>query len=483
MASQTPAAPASPLGPPYANTRTFWVSFAGAVVCGGVLGLFATGYVLAIRKAPAAWSAAGDAGFPQLPASLFPGAGAPWWIGVTAAAGLIVGLGKALTGLDAYPSFAQDLAEKAVEPWIALRVCLLCVVGVCGGISMGPEAGLGAAGCLAGHVTAWLLIRAKLLPQAAMPDLVGAGAAAALAPLFPSPLLSLLISSEIGGPQGPAATALAAAGATASFAVYTALQVPTYLDASALALRYEGERNARVWDFAAALVVGLAGAAIGFIHLLIGGIVRALVTALKKPLDARLGARARIPLLTTLAGAICGLITYGLPLTFGTGEPTLASVVALGPLLPGWLLAASIAAKSVSFWTCEACGLVGGPVFPTLSMGTMMGSAAATWTGLDRAVALNAGMPAVVASFVRAPASWILLSFLSFFWNVEVLFPITVAVFASHLACVGIGGPQALMGRMEARRAAREHAKEQKAEAGAADPEQGAPPAAEKESA
>lgn len=452
-----PSDTGSLIEPPFAQTRSFWIAFIVSWVVGGILGLVAFCYVKAIDFVPRSYATLDNPGFPSSPGTLTYLAGKPFWIGIGAATGFVVGGLKVVTKTDDWPSFAVDLREKHVQPWMSLRVFVLGMISIMGGACLGPEAGLGAAGSLGGQLAANLLERFKLLGSDQDPkQIVAAGAAASLAPLFPSPFLSTVLCGEAGGWGGSRAAALILAGASGSFAVYYSLTPESYLDAKGLLIRDVGQRTANVYDFAIGILFGMGGGVVAIVHLLIGGIIKGVFGAIKTKLDGTLGIKFRIMFTCTLSGTLYGLFSYLFPLTLGTGSELLSPVVQLGPALAPGLLVSSALIKSISFWTCTHGGLVGGMVFPSLLMGTMIASAVSTWTGLPLGLAVNCGFPVVAAAFMPMPIFWIVLTFLCFMWNQQVLFPIFTSVGIAYLVCIGLGLPQFLMSRAEQRRLKKE---------------------------
>jgi hypothetical protein len=49
-------------------------------------------------------------------------AGKPWWIGVGAACGLVVGLTKAVLRLDEIPTFIEEIQSQKVDPITSVKV-------------------------------------------------------------------------------------------------------------------------------------------------------------------------------------------------------------------------------------------------------------------------------------------------------------------------------------------------------------------------
>ena len=163
--------------PPFARPAppfAFWQDALVLLLLGGALGATAYAYLKAITEATTGWLAAdGRGGYPDDPATLAfgsgrcvePAAGGPallleqagrrsarsipgpstlsrraWWVGVTAGAGLAVGLVKAALGLGRPPSFITELQELPSDPAagvLSLKVTCACLIGLVGGMPMG----------------------------------------------------------------------------------------------------------------------------------------------------------------------------------------------------------------------------------------------------------------------------------------------------------------------------------------------------------
>ncbi len=126
----------------------------------------------------------------------------------------------------------------------------------------------------------------------------------------------------------------------------------------------------------------------------------------------------------------------------------MGSVIGKADLSTG-LLISSAAIKALSFWTCANGGLVGGFMLPLLTIGTMVGSAVAAWTGANRVLVLASAFGAVAAGFCPIPVFLILLTFSCFPVSQLALFTVTCTVYASYWAFVGVGVPHKLMERAQ----------------------------------
>ena len=70
--------------------------------------------------------------------------GSLWWVAVTAAAGVLVGVLRRLFRLPVkLPGTVQELQDQRVEPSTAPKAVAVSVVSLAGGASLGPEGGWG----------------------------------------------------------------------------------------------------------------------------------------------------------------------------------------------------------------------------------------------------------------------------------------------------------------------------------------------------
>lgn len=453
-------APDAQIEPAYANIRPFWVSFCTAGATGALLGLLALGYVKAVDDVPRKWSQYNNSEYPNTADSLDFAAGKPWWVAMGLCTGLLVGILRAATKLYEWPTFADELREREVDIWTGCRVSVFCCISLMGGACLGPEAGLGAAGSVFGQAVASVLKKVGWDAGVDPKELTIAGAAGALAALLPSPFLSVVLCSELCGWPTARTAAMMLASTTASYAVYWAIDTKTYLDLPALEARSLSAHSAKGYDWAIGCLFGVIGSVCALCHCIIGGITKTVFVKLSNKLDSMMGINARTVALSAFTGLVYGILVYIFPMTLGSGTQIMSPVIALGGQLSTRLLIPSMIAKSVSFWACKEGGLVGGIIFPLLLIGVMASSVAVNITGVDSGLAINCSFAAVAAAFVPLPVFWILLTFLSFLWDQEVLFPIYTSVGTAYLMFVGIGTPQALM-KLAAKRRAKQKKNEE----------------------
>ncbi len=146
MSSTTGPVPA----PPVTQERGFWVQmgYAGAL---GVFGAVAALVFLGVVKVGGKWYSDTNPGWLG---------GHWWWIAVTAAAGVVVGLLRLLTRLpEQTPGLIPELQDQHVDWRLVPGIVAVSAASLIGGASLGPEKALGAAG---GGAGSWVANRRGL---------------------------------------------------------------------------------------------------------------------------------------------------------------------------------------------------------------------------------------------------------------------------------------------------------------------------------
>lgn len=125
-----------------------------------------------------------------------------------------------------------------------------------------------------------------------------------------------------------------------------------------------------VHSFCSFFVDLVGGGILAIAYFLVGVVITVFFKVLSALLD-KIHRRFRIFFNCFLAGILFGVFNYIFPLTFGSGNLVINSIVILGPLLPSGLLVSSMFMKMVSFFICSKGGLAGGAIFPLVAIGVM----------------------------------------------------------------------------------------------------------------
>lgn len=413
-----------PQAPALARTRELWTLMAYAV-CLGVVGAFAALVFMGVTNVGGRWYDDTDTGW---------FGGRWWWIAVTGAAGVVVGLLRRLTRLpDQLPGLIQDLQTEHVHTKLVPGIVAVSAVSLAGGASLGPEMALGSIGGGAGD---WWSRRRGVGSEDTRVNTLS-GFAGAYGGLFSSTVIVVMLILEVARPGGRRLTKSLVGtivASSVSFGVYFAIAGAVFVDAYPVP-HYEYAD----WQLPAGVLLGLFAA---LVVTVLGVIVR---------LAAAVFARLRLPdvVRATVAGVVFGLIGVALPLTMFTGSDQLATVVSkTGPTGIG-LLAALVVAKMLAFGVSEAGGFVGGPIFPTLFVGGTAGVLVhAVVPGVPLGLAFSCMLAAVPGALVSAPFAMVLLAALLTQVGALQTAPVLIAVVTAYLAVESI---KDLMARRQAR--------------------------------
>jgi len=410
MSATSESAPA----PPFPQTPQFWVLMAYALGL-GVFGAGAALLFMGLIGLGDNWYTASDPGW---------FGGHWWWIGVTVAAGLAVGVLRRLTRLPArIPSLIEDLEQAHVDPKSVPGIVAVSAASLIGGASLGPEQALGSMG---GGAAEWASRRRGFDDEDRKVNTL-AGFAGAYGGLFSSTLIVVMLIVEVARPGGQrmAKTLIATiVSSSVSFGIYFVVAGAFFLDAySVPAYKFED------WQLVAGLGLGLFSAVV----------VTLLVTVIK--LAVEMFGRLRVPAIVRplIGGVLFGAIGVILPLTMFTGSDQLKSVLETGGTLGAGFLAALVVAKILAFAVSEASGFVGGPIFPALFIGGTAGVLVhQVLPGMPLGLTFTCMLAAVPGALVSAPFAVVLLA--AFMTQVGALqtAPILIAVVTAFLAIESI---------------------------------------------
>lgn len=427
MTTETPGG-ASAAATPLTRSRGFWLLVAFAVMVGVVLAFVSLAF-LGVTKVGSKWfTLPDDPGWFD---------GNPWWIAVTGAAGLLVGLLRRAFRLPAkLPGTVKEIRDAEVDPTTAPGAVVVSTVSLIGGASLGPEAALGIAG---GAVGTWVSRRRQLREDTRATNTL-TGMSAAYGGLLAAPYVATMLLFELARPKRDRAEPTLVSGLVASsisFAVFFPIAGATFLGIYSLPSSPYAD-----WQLLAAVPLGLVGAALALITVVaIGGMTKVATRLAHRPV-----------LLSTVGGVTFGIVGVALPLTLFTGSSQLDTIISDGAALGAGILIAIVFAKIFVFAVCEATGFIGGPFFPMLFVGGTAGVAVHQLVpSVPLALAFTTLFAAVPAAVVPAPFSLILLTALTTQIGTLQTAPVAIAVLTAYLAISGSGTIVALV-RRRARR-------------------------------
>ena len=400
--------------PPVTREREFWVLL-GCAAALGVFGAF-TGLVsLGVIKLGARWGA-----------DFRPGwfGGHWWWVAVTVAAGVVVGLLRRLNRLpDEVPGLFDDLRAESFDAGLVPGTMAVSAVSLIGGASVGPEKVLASMGAGAGG---WLARRRGLGQEDSQVNTL-TGIAGVFGGLFSSPVIVVMLILEIARPGGRRFSKILITDIVAgsvSFGIYFAIAGAVFLGAYQVP-RYTFED----WQLLAGIPLGLFGALV------------ATLTAGFMTLAWRLFGRLKIPAIakSALGGLMFGLVGVALPLTMFSGGDQLAAVLKGARTLGLGLGIAILIGKMLAYAVSQGSGFVGGPIFPTLFIGGTAGVIVPqAIPGVPLGLAFSCLLPAVLGSLAAAPFAMVLLAALLTRVGALQTGPILIAVVTAFLGVQGV---------------------------------------------
>ena len=402
------AAGAEPGAPPPMDPRTVIRSkaYLSALVLAAILGApisaVAYGFLVLVTKLQ-------DWLFTDLPGDLFAGSAPAWWpLPWVALAGLLTALAiRHLPGNAGHSpalGFAMGGAPPRDRDLPGVVLASLATLSL--GAVLGPEAPLIAVGGGLAALTVRLV--KKDAPPMAVTIMASAGSFAAISTLFGSPLLGAFLIMEAAGIAGATLTLVALPGLLASgigALVFIGLDSWTGLGTFSLALTsVPPEVAPTIATLLWALPMGAAGALIGWAIRWVGLSVRPLVHANRVVVTTGLG------LLVGLSATLYQVVTgNSFTHVLFSGQDALPALVAdaadysVGVLVVLGVCKAAAYALSLSAFR-------GGPVFPAMFVGAVLGMAVSGLPGMDLGPAIGMGIGALSCAMLKLPLTSTLLA-------------------------------------------------------------------------
>lgn len=365
----------------------------------------------------------------------------PWWyvVLVPGLAGAVVAAALRLPGHGGH-SPLEGLGMDAVRP-VELPSILLAALATLGlGLVLGPEAPLIALGLGLASVA----VRLVRLDGAEAQLLVLAGAFAAIATLFGSPLVAAFLIFEVA----------AAGGAIPARAMGRAL-LPGFVAAGTGALVFTGVGD---WPGLEQVSLSLPGLPAyetvriaDLVWCLLVAAVVAVVIVVLRHIAHAVGKRAqsRPPATLVAAGLLVGSLAVvfraiadrPVDLVLFSGQEAMPAVIAEAS---AGVLLLLVAAKGLAYALSLGAGFRGGPVFPALLIGVAIGVLAAdVLPGLEVTPAVATGIAAATAAVLRVPFTAVLLATLLVGSSAEDVAPIAVlAAAVAWLVAIALPNPE-----------------------------------------
>jgi H+/Cl- antiporter ClcA len=406
--AQDPPAASAPTGPaaldPVAviRSRPYVLALLLAALLGAPISAVAYGFLALV-------DAIQEYLFSDLPQDVFTGGVPAWWpVPWLALCGLLTGLTiRHLPGNGGHsPAFGFTTGGGPPVDRDLPAVVLAAPTTLSLGAVLGPEAPLIAIGGGLAALTVHLL--RKDTPPMALTIMASAGSFAAISTLLGSPVLGAFLIMEAAGIGGATLSLVALPGLLASGVgalVFVGLDSWTGLGTFSLALTsVPAAGSPTVATMAWAVAMGAAGALLGWVIRWIGLSLRPIVHLNRVLVTAGLGLLIG---LTAMAYQLASDNSFTHVLFSGQSAlPELVDQAAdysLGVLV-------LLAACKTFVYGLSLSAFRGGPVFPAMFIGAVLGIAASSLPGMTMAPAIGMGIGAMCAAMLRLPMTSVLLA-------------------------------------------------------------------------
>ena len=403
--SHGPSGPASPAAPdPVAVIRS--KQYLSALVLAAILGIpisaVAYGFLAAVTKIQ-------EFLFQDLPDDAFTGGAPAWWpVPWLVLCGLLTGLSiRHLPGNGGHsPAFGFKAGGGAPVDRELPGIILAALTTLSLGAVLGPEAPLIAIG--AGLAALAVNLVKKDAPPMAVTIMASAGSFAAISTLLGSPVLAAFLIMEAAGIGGAMLSLVALPGLLASGVgalVFVGLDNWTGLGNFSLALTTVPPAVApTVATMSWALAVGAAGALLGWVIRWIGLSLRPVVHVNRVLVTAALG------LLIGLTAMTYQLISdHSSTQVLFSGQDALPALVEHAADYSVGGLVLLLVGKTLAYGL-SLSAFRGGPVFPSMFIGAVLGIALADLPGMSLAPAIAMGIGAMCTAMLRLPLTSTLLA-------------------------------------------------------------------------
>lgn len=347
--------------------------------------------------------------FTDLPQDIFSGGVPAWWpVPWLVLCGLLTGLTiRYLPGNGGHsPAFGFKAGGGPPSGKELIGVFLAALTTLSLGAVLGPEAPLIAIGGGLAALTVHLV--RKDAPPMALTIMASAGSFAAISTLLGSPVLGAFLIMEIAGIGGARLSLVTLPGLLASgigALVFIGLDNWTGLGSFSLALpSVPPAVDPTVATMAWALAMGAAGALVAWVIRWIGLSLRAVVHLNRVLVTATLG------LLIGLLAMTYQLISdNSFTQVLFSGQSALPALVKDAASYSVGVLILLAVCKSLAYGLALSA-FRGGPVFPAMFIGAVIGIAASGLPGMSLAPAIGMGIGAMCAAMLRLPLTSTLLA-------------------------------------------------------------------------
>ncbi len=344
-------------------------------------------------------------------------------LGIMTVAGLVVGIVHRFVpgahGQNVFNAVVEGRIETKGLPG-SLLVSLLSLVG---GFSLGPEL---PTGMLAGGAATAIAER-QGWDEATKRLTFRSAVSGAYGGLFTSPFVAVMLILE----KAPRPTmsipylGIEVIASLVGFAVFFAaggfadvvseLSLPSY--------------DLELWHLGVAAGIGIVGVAGGFLTVVLGRFFRRLAAPFAEHLVLR----------GLIAGVALGLLAMAVPFTLFSGASGLPVAVEQATTVGVGVLILSAVAKIAAMVAAQSFGFIGGPIFPLIFAGGVLGAAVhGAFPDIPLALTVTAGMTAVPAGVLPLPLTLAIFTIVVTGTSPELVAPIFTASLVAALMAQGL---------------------------------------------
>lgn len=459
--------PTDVVNPGFANKPIFWSMALCAIIFGIITGIMGLIVQNNIEKWPEVWT---NNGMFDEATDYDINGGKRWWIAVPTIGGLIVGLLSVYTDFpDERDGFFKEINECHVNvPHVPMTV-IISTISMSVGASVGPEQAMATFG---GGLAIYFLERYGQALGIVEDDdrrlTIMSGFCAAMGGLFPTPIISNTLIQELARPPKlymEYMTIFSFAALSNYFVIY-ALRDSTYMNSIDQVYFTTATWEFRFSHMWRAFLIGIVGSGLGLGMMVVVGICKQIFVRLRERIDGISGNKYLSRIISpTIGGLLIGIMAWTVPGTIGDGNMVMSGIVKFGIAkedgISTHVLLATAFSKMFTMGISMNCGLVGGFVFPTVTIAVIFGTAAfqlmtscrydvtgsgaASIGGYDNCspepygLYVSCFMVAVPAAVCPMPLTLILIAISVFSLGLNQISCITIAVFTSYFLTAGSG--------------------------------------------
>ncbi len=352
-----------------------------------------------------------------------------WWIVVTAIGGGLVMFLRSRWGIpDKLPGAVEVGQEAIIEPKDVPRLVLISIISLVFGASLGPSYGIV---MLGGGFGSFIFGRMKRALKIQDPtkeierEYTRAGMASSLGSVFSDPLLGTLFTNELSPSKKNqlASSIPQLIAAIFGFLIFYGLTGATIQKVYQLPA-YEFEYR----HLFVGVILGLSSVVVLLIFSFIGRVVSWVMNAVSNRYIRGI-----------TGGALVGLFSYMVPLTFGSGNGQLSFATNEFANLGTSFLFIAFIVKMVSVSVSQQSGFLGGNVFPTLFIGGISGMFIhGLFPEIPLALCVSSMMAAVPGATLSTPLSIVLIATIGVGLGTSQVPPVIMAVVVAQMSLASL---------------------------------------------